>query len=52
MRDTIEKQIKTSLKNEWLQACKDANTMITSAKEESWKNLLEDAINEKDSTQL
>ena len=51
-KSNITKEIKTSLKNDWLQSCKDVNTIIDTAKEESWKNLLEDAITEKDSTQL
>ena len=52
LRDSITQQVKKSLKNDWLKSCEDTKITIESAKEESWKNLLEDAITEKDSTQL
>ena len=44
-RNYLRKNIREK-REEWKEACKDVNEAITRAKEESWKELLEDAITE------
>ena len=52
-QDSIRQQVKKEVREEWLQSCGEVQERITQAKEDSWKNLLEDAVTDaKDSSQL
>jgi len=45
--------MKKTVREDWLQSCSEVQEDINAAKEESWKNLLEDAVTDaKDTTQL
>ena len=49
---TIRQKMKKVAREDWYQSCSDVNRMIEDAKEEAWKNLLEDVVVDKDTTQL
>ena len=52
-QDTIRCEVKKNLREEWLESCGEVQERINQAKEDSWKNLLEDAVTDaKDSSQL
>ena len=44
-RNKLRRNIKEK-REEWKEACKDVNETIKKAKEESWRELLEDVITE------
>jgi ribonuclease HI len=51
-KDSIRKETKKAAREDWYQSCSDVNCMIAEAKEDAWKNLLEDVVTNKDTTQL
>ena len=50
-RNRLRREVQTKRK-EWLEACKEASAEIRKAKEECWKDFLEDVITEENQTQL
>ena len=50
-RNSLKREIK-SRKEEWLRACEEVRHMVQEAKEERWKEVLEEAINEKDERKI
>ena len=50
-RNAFRRKIKTYRK-EWLDACKEAREETFKAKEESWKEFLDEAINSSEETQI
>ena len=50
-RNRLRSSISTHRK-EWLEACAEARDEIKRAKEDSWRNLLEDAITDADDQQM
>jgi hypothetical protein len=50
-RNRLRHQVRTQ-RREWIAACREAQEEIQKAKEESWKNLLDDAITSSDEQQM
>jgi ribosomal protein S20 len=51
LRNRLRRNIKEKRK-EWREACKDVNEAINQAREESWREVLDDAINETDDAKI
>ena len=51
LRNRLRRKINEKRK-EWREACKDVNEAINRAKEESWREVLEDAIHENDDSKI
>ena len=51
-KESIRKETKKAAREDWYQSCSEVNSMIAEAKEDAWKNLLEDVVTNKDTTQL
>ena len=50
-RNKLRRDVKARRK-EWLEACREATDAINEAKKQSWRDLLEDAINANNDTKL
>ena len=50
-RNRLRKEIRLK-RQEWLDSCKEAHEEIVKAKEDSWRDLLADSVNEADSSKL